>query len=129
AETVDHGRVRIRANQRIGEKDFRPLTSDFRLLAQHAFREVFQIHLMHDADSRRNELESLESLLTPLKKLVTLAIALELHVKIEFEGPQQTKKNHPHRVINNQFDRHERLDDLRVASEPLHSAAHRREID
>jgi DNA invertase Pin-like site-specific DNA recombinase len=47
-------------------------------------REVFQIHLVHDADSRRNELECLERLLTPLKKLITLAIALEFHVQVEF---------------------------------------------
>src|SRR5436190_23280832 len=84
---------------------------------------------MHDADSRRNELESLESLLTPLKKLVTLAIALELHVQIEFQRARRTKEIDLHRVIDNQIDRHERLDDLRVASEPLHSAAHRREVD
>src|SRR4029450_8843209 len=77
---------------------------------------------MHDADSRRNELDSLESLLTPLKKLVTLAIALELHVQIEFERARRTKEIDLHRVIDNQIDRHERLDDLRVASEPLHSA-------
>src|SRR4029453_15896472 len=128
AETVDHGRVRIRANQRIGEKDFRPLTSDFRLLAQHAFRQIFQIHLMHDADSRRNELESLESLLTPLKKLVTLAIALELHVQIEFKRARRTKEIDLHRVIDNQIDRHERLDDLRVASEPLTRAGPSREV-
>src|SRR5258707_743547 len=84
---------------------------------------------MHDADSRRNELESLESLLTPLEKLVTLAIALELHVQIEFERTRRTKEIDLHRVIDNQIDRHERLDDFRVASEALHGTAHRREID
>src|SRR6266550_7290620 len=84
---------------------------------------------MHDADSRRNELESLESLLTPLKKLVTLAIALELHVQIEFQRARRTEEIDLHRMIDNQIDRHERLDDLRVASEPLHSTAHRREVD
>src|SRR5882724_12489430 len=84
---------------------------------------------MHDADSRRNELESLESLLTPLEKLVTLAIALELHVQIEFQRSRRAEEIDLHRVIDNQIDRHERLDDLRVASESLHSAAHRREVD
>src|SRR4029077_8161051 len=84
---------------------------------------------MHDADSRRNELESFKSLLTPFKKLITLAIALELHVQIEFQRAWRTKKIDLHRVIDNQIDRHERFDDLRVASEPLHSAAHRREVD
>src|SRR5436190_24204156 len=84
---------------------------------------------MHDADSRRNELESLESLLTPLKYLVTLAIALERHVQIELQRARRPEESDLHRVIYNQSDRHERLDNLRVASEPLHSAAHRCEID
>src|SRR5216110_3009031 len=84
---------------------------------------------MHDADSRRNELESLESLLSPFKKLVTLAIALELHVQIEFQRARRTEEIDLHRVIDHQIDRYERLDDLGIASEPLHSAAHRREID
>src|SRR5438874_6155719 len=84
---------------------------------------------MHDADSRRNELESLESLLSPLKKLVTLAIALELHVQIEFQRARRTEEIDLHRVIDNQIDRHKRLDDVRIASKALHSAAHRRQID
>src|SRR4029077_19077021 len=84
---------------------------------------------MHDADSRRNELESLESLLSPLKELVALAITLELHVQIEFQRPRRTEEIDLHRVIDNQINRHERLDDLRVASEPLHSTAHRGEVD
>src|SRR6476620_10444962 len=84
---------------------------------------------MHDADSRRNQLESLESLLSPLEKLVTLAIALELHVQIEFERARRTKEIDLHRVIDDHVDWHQRLEDLRVASEPLHSTAHRREID
>src|SRR5436309_10975970 len=84
---------------------------------------------MHDADSRRNELESLESLLTPLKKLVTLAIALKLHVQIEFQRARRTEEIDLYRVIDNEIDRHERLDDLRITSEPLHGAAHRCEVD
>ena len=34
-----------------------------------------------------------------------------------------------HGVIDHQIDRHERLDDFRIATEPFHRAAHRREID
>src|SRR4029450_4312143 len=83
---------------------------------------------VHDADSRRNELESLESLLTPLKKLVTLAIALELHVQIEFQRARRTEEIDLHRVIDNQIDRNERLNDLRVASGPWNRAPRRRVI-
>jgi len=84
---------------------------------------------MHYSDSRRNELESLERLLTPLKKLVALAIALELHIQVQFQRARRTEEIDLNRVIDNQIDRYERLDDLRIASEALHGAAHRREID
>src|SRR5262249_30079615 len=84
AKPLDHCRVGIRSNERIREKDFRFLTSDVWLLAKDAFREVFQIDLMHYSDSRRNELESLKRLLTPFEKLVSLAIALELHIQVQF---------------------------------------------
>src|SRR5262249_20837666 len=85
AETVDHGRVRIRSDQRVWEKDLRFPIADFRSPRQDPFREVFQIHLMHDSDSRRNELERFKRLLPPLKKLVTLAVALELHLQIQLQ--------------------------------------------
>ena len=55
---------------------------------------------MHDSDSRRNKLESLKRLLTPLKKLVTLAIALELHFQIEFQRARRTEKIDLHGVID-----------------------------
>src|SRR5436305_9527630 len=84
---------------------------------------------MHDTNARRNQLECFERLLPPLKKLVTLAVALELHVQIELQRARRTEEIDLHGVIDNQIDRHERLDDLRVAPEPLHSAAHRREVD
>src|SRR5205814_480236 len=84
---------------------------------------------MDDPDSRRNELERLKRLLTPLKKLVTLAIALELHLQIEFQRARRTEEIDLHRVIDNQIDRYERLNDVRVAAEALHSAAHRCKID
>src|SRR6478752_10748928 len=84
---------------------------------------------MHDADSRRDKLESFECLLAPLEKLIALTVALELHVEIEFQRARRTEEIDLHRVIDNQIDWYERLDDLRVASEPLHGAAHRREVD
>jgi hypothetical protein len=42
---------------------------------------------------------------------------------------RRTEEIDLHRVIDNQIDRHKRLDNLWVASESLHSTAHCREID
>jgi hypothetical protein len=99
-ETIDHRCVRISADQRVGEENLRALTFHLQLLAQHSFREVLKIHLMHDADAWRNELESFECLLSPFQKLITFAVALELHVQIEFQRTSRTEEIDLHRVID-----------------------------
>ena len=38
-------------------------------LSRHAFGEIFEIHLVHDADAGRNDTEGLERLLAPFQKL------------------------------------------------------------
>ena len=47
AEAVDHRRVRVGADERVGIPDA--------VLLQHAAREVLEIHLVHDADARRHD--------------------------------------------------------------------------
>ena len=84
---------------------------------------------MDDADARRDEAESLEGLLAPFQELVTLAVALEFHVHVQPQRFRRAGEIDLHRVIDDEIDRHERLDDFRIAAECLHRAAHRREID
>ena len=55
AEAIDHGRVRIGADERVGIEDL--ISIRFRLPAQHALGEIFEIDLMHDADAGRHELK------------------------------------------------------------------------
>ena len=85
-------------------------------LAEHAFREIFEIHLVHDADARRNELESFERLLAPFQKLVALAVAFEFHVEIQSQRLRGTKKVDLHGMIDDEIDRHERLNNFRIAA-------------
>ena len=68
AEPVDHRRVRIGADQRIREREV--------IAHLHHFREVLKIHLMHDANGRRHNIEILECL-CPHFKNSPLAIALK----------------------------------------------------
>ncbi len=84
---------------------------------------------MHDADSRRDELESFERLLSPFEKLVTLPVAFELHVQIELQRARRTEEIDLHGVIDHQIDRHERFNDFRIAAQPRDCAAHRGKID
>ena len=51
-------------------------------LAEHALREIFKIHLMHDADAGRHNLESFEGLHAPFQKLIALTIAGKFQIKI-----------------------------------------------
>ena len=95
---------------------------------ENAFRQIFEIHLVNDANTRRNELESFESLLSPLQKLITLAIALEFHFQVELQRPRGTEEIHLHRVIDHKIDRYERLDDFWIAAELFHGGTHRGEI-
>ena len=65
AKTVNHGRVGIRADKSVGQVNSRWLMVDSRLSGENSFREIFEIHLMHNPNSRRNELKSFKGLLSP----------------------------------------------------------------
>ncbi len=121
AEAVDHRRVGVGADQRVGIVNVAAL--------QHAFGEILEVDLVHDADARRHETESLERLLAPFEKFVTLAVALEFHLHVQPQRRGRAGKINLHRVIDHEIDRHERLDDFGIAAEALHRAAHRGEID
>ncbi len=82
-EPVDHCRVRIGADQGVWKikRRIRPGCRS----RQHALRQVFEVHLVHNANTGRDELECLEGLLSPLEKLVAFPVALEFHIQIQFE--------------------------------------------
>ncbi len=98
-------------------------------VAEHAFGEILEIHLVHDADAGRDESESLESLLAPFEEFVALAVALEFHVHVQFQRDGGAGEVDLHRVIDDEINRHERLDDFRIAADARDRAAHRCEID
>ena len=81
AKPVDHGRVRIGSDQRVGIINFAIV--DLRVL--HTLGEIFEIDLVNDPDARRNQLKRFECLLAPLQKLVALAVALEFHFQIQLQ--------------------------------------------
>ena len=125
AEAVDHRGMRIGADQRVGV--INPFS--IRLRTEHAPREIFEVHLMHDPDPGRHHSERLERLLAPFEKLVALRISLELHLEIQLQRFWRPGEIDLHRMIDDQIHRNERLDDLRVPAKPRDRASHRREID
>ena len=96
---------------------------------ENAFREVFQVDLVDDADAGRNQAEGFEGLLAPFQKLVAFAVALEFHLQVQLQSLGRSKEIHLHGVIDHQIHGHERLDDFRVAPQALHGAAHGRQVD
>ena len=83
---------------------------------------------MHDADRRRHHAEVAEGLLAPAQEGVALGVAGELDIHILSQRIGRTKKVHLHGVVDDQIDRHERVDLGRVAAESLHGGPHRGEI-
>ena len=120
ANAVDHRRVGIRADQSIG------IINALRL--EYALGQEFEIHLVHDANAGRHDLERVECLHAPLEKLVTLAVAAELQIQIALHRIRRAGEIHLHRVIHHQIHRDERLDDFRVFTKLFHRRAHGRQV-
>ena len=94
-----------------------------------ALGQELEVHLVDDARARRNHAEVPQRLLAPTQELVPLAVPLELHRDVLRQGVGRAEAVNLHRVVDHQVDRHQRVDPLGIAAEPLHRAPHRRQID
>ena len=84
---------------------------------------------MADAGARRHHPEVVEGALPPLQELVALDVALVLAVDVELEGARGAELVDHHRVVDDEVDRVQRVDLLRVAAERLDPVAHGGEVD
>ena len=115
----------VGSDQRVGQRH----RAD-RILAQaDALRQELQIDLVDDPHARRHDAEVAKRLLAPAKKLVALAVPLELDGNVLGERVGRAKLVDLHRVVDHQIDRHQRVDLLGIAAEPFHRAAHRRQVN
>ena len=121
ANAVDHRGVAVGADQRV--RVVHPVSGHV-----HAAREVFEVHLMHDADTGRHDLECFEGLHAPFHELVALLVPLEFQLHVEVECILGAVVVDLHRVVHHQVDRHQRLDDLGVLAHLVRHAAHRGEV-
>ena len=132
-EAVDHGRVRIGADERIGigELDRLGLAVGFVffLVGPDRLGEIFQIDLMADAGARRHDAEIVERALAPFQEAIALAIALIFELDVLLEGFRRAEIVDDDGMIDDEIDRHERIDLLRIAAELGHRVAHRGQID
>ena len=73
-DPVDHGGVRVRAHQGVGQRH--SVAIDLRNL--HNAGQVLEVDLMDDAHARGDDTESVEGLLRPAQQHVAFAVALVL---------------------------------------------------
>ena len=121
SQPVDHRRVGIGPDQAVRVVDA--------ILLHDSLRQVFEIDLMDDADARRDDLEPVERLHAPLEEFVSLAIARELDLHVLGQGIGAGPAVHLDGMIDDERDRDERLDQLRLLAEPRDGGTHGREVD
>jgi hypothetical protein len=122
-QTVDHRRVRVGADERVGIDGLRLLVAEDRR------REVLEVHLVDDAGAGRHRAEVLEGALPPAEEGVALLIPLELDRDVPPECFGRGERVDLDRVVDHQVDRLERVDPLRIPAELRDRVAHGGEVD
>ncbi len=124
-QAVDHRGVAVGADQRVG---IGPGLAAV-LGGPHHLGEVFQVDLVADAGARRHDAEVVERLGAPAQELVALLVALVFLLDVLGEGLVAAEEVDHHRVVDDQVDRHQRVDLPGVAAHRDHRVAHRGEVD
>ena len=128
-EAVDHGGVRIGADQRVRIGDLDLSAVDGLVAGPDGLRQIFEVDLVADARARRHDAEIVEGELAPFQELVALLIALIFELDIAGEGLGRTEFVDDDGMVDNEIDRHQRVDLLGVAAQRLDAVTHRREVD
>jgi hypothetical protein len=121
AKPVDHRRVRIGADEGVGQ--------EHAVALGHHVGEVLEVDLVHDPGAGRHDPEVLERLLRPAQERVALAVALVLALDVDEEGGVRAELVDLHRVVDDEIRRHERVDAGRVAAHLGHRIAHGGQVD
>ena len=125
AEAVDHRRVAVGADERVGNA-----TAPFAILAdEDALGQVLEVDLVNDAGARRHNAEVVERLLAPAEELVALAVALELEFDVQVERRRPAKWS---TCTEWSITRSAGTSGLILPGSPpksLHRAAHRGQVD
>ncbi len=123
-KTVYHCGVRISAHDRFRQKHAAVLVRP----AQDALAEVLEVHLMDNAVCGRHDPQIIEGLCPPAQKFITFLVAEKFLLHVLSQGILRTEVVHLNRVVNDQINRHQGIDDLRVTAKGLHCITHGRKI-
>ena len=118
AEAVDHRRVAVGPDQRVGIGDLLAILVGGR---PDRLGDMLQVDLVADAGAGRHDLEIVERRRAPFEELVALGIALIFKLDILLERARRPEFVDHHAMIDDQVDRHLRIDLLGVAAEATSS--------
>ncbi len=125
AEAVDHRRVRVGADARVGVGH----PSTIRVAGHDDARQVLDVDLVDDAGARRHDLEVVERGLAPAEELVALVVALVLDLDVPLERVGAPEDVDDDRVVDDQLGGREGVDLGGVTTEIGDGLAHRRQVD
>ena len=117
--------MRVCPEQRVGERQQPPVDLTY-------FDDpckVFEVHLMHDAGVRWNDLKILKGALAPTQEGIPLPVPLELHLGVSQHRGRSSEFVDLNGVVDHQLGRKQRIDADRVPAERMHRLAHCGEID
>jgi len=98
AEPVDHRRVRIGADERVGIERARLLVKE------DDAREIFKIDLMNDAGPWRYDAEVLQGALPPAQQRVSLSVALILQLDVDVERADRAESVYLDGVVDHEVN-------------------------
>ena len=107
-EAVDHRRVRVGPDQGVGK--------DPSVARQDDSPQMLEVDLMADPHARRHDSKALERLLSPVEQRVAFAVATVFPLQIGGISVGAAKSIDLHRMIDDQIDRNEGIDPLRIAA-------------
>ncbi len=94
-EAIDHGGVAICANASVGISHLNGFVGAvFFRAGPDSLGQIFQVHLMADACSRRNHAEIVKGLRAPTQEFIAFLVALVFQVHIFLEGGGGSKLVH-----------------------------------
>ena len=120
---VDHRRVRIGADQRVGVSARRRRSSKTTRARNSRFT------WWHDAGPRRHDLEVPERLLAPAEEARSARGCARTRTPRSDERGARAEDVDLDRVVDHELDRNQRVDLLRLAAQVGHGVAHRGEVD
>jgi hypothetical protein len=119
--------VRIRADESVGIGGLGRV--GLGLAGPHGLRQELEVDLVADAGAGRYDGEILERRLAPLEEAVALPIAGIFELDVPRDGARRAELVDDDRMVDDEVDRHERVDLARIAAERLHGVPHRRKVD